>query len=448
MKKKLLTILLLFIFLTSSIKNIRGASTANGSVSTSVSSSSVVLGNQIVLNINLSCDTGVGGAKLIISYDSSYLTLSNYDLHGKGTFSNNVILVEPSESTSINYTLTFTAIKIGNTGITVNTSQFIDYTDGSYISNYADSITKSVEVIAKTNNNPGTTTVPAVTLSSDATLYSLKISNINLEEAFESDKYTYTAYTEDKITQLDIQAVCSSSKATYTVEGNSLNEGWNEVTIVCTAEDGKVKEYKINVYVEETPSVFYQDNKYGVVKNLDKISPPEDFIKKEEVIENNNLIIFEHGNLNLIYLVDENNRKDFYVLDKTNNRIICKYQPIVLDNKKYVIIDFSYDNFKQLEENFEPSKYRFEESIILNCWKYKAENMSNYRLFYLMDENGESNLYSYETTERTMQKYTDPLNIEKTDNSQQIKEMIYIGCGVAGVFCLIISLAITNKKSK
>ncbi len=447
MKKKLLSILLLFIFLTSSMKNIKGASTASGSVSTSVSSSSVVLGNQIVLNINLSCDTGVGGAKLIISYDSSYLTLSNYDLHGKGTFSNNIILVEPSESTSINYTLTFTAIKIGNTSITVNTSQFIDYADGSYISNYADSITKSVEVIAKTNNNPGTTT-PTVTLSSDATLYSLKISNINLEEAFESDKYTYTAYAEDKITQLDIQAVCNSSKAIYTVKGNSLNEGWNEVTVVCTAEDGKVKEYKINVYVEETPTVFYQDNKYGVVKNLDKISPPEDFVKKEEVIENNNLVIFEHGNLNLIYLIDENNHKDFYVLDKTNNEIICKYQPIVLDNKKYLIIDFSYADFKQLEENFEPSKYRLEESIILNCWKYKAENMSDYRIFYLMDENGESNLYSYETTEHTMQKFTDPLYVEKKDDSQQIKEMIYIGCGAAGIFCLIISLAITNKKSK
>lgn len=441
MKKKFIILLILsfFVFL---IKPVKATETASGSINTSISSSSVVLGNQITLRININCSTGIGGGKLIISYDSSYLTLSNYDLAGKGSISNNIILIEPSESTSISYTLTFTAIKIGNANITVNTFQFIDYNNGYYVSDYADSITKSLEIIAKTNNNPDK---PTITLSSDATLYSLKISNLELDEPFSGDKYTYTAYAEDKITQLDIEAVCNSSKASYKVEGNNLKEGWNEITIICTAEDGKTKEYKINVYVEETPTVFY-DEKYGVVKNLDKVSVPEDFEKKEEVIENNKLTLFEHGNLYLIYLKNENDQKDFYVLNKEINQIICKYEPISIDNKKYLAINFDYEQINTLSEKFEPTKYRIDENTVLNCWKYKASNMTNYRIFYLMDENGNKNIYSYETTEKTMQKFIEPIEmIDTNNNDEQIINIIYMSCAIAGGLCLIISLVIISK---
>ena len=74
--------------------------------------------------------------------------------------------------------------------------------------------------------------------------------------------------------------------------------------------------------------------------------------------------------------------------------------------------------------------------------------MSDYRIFYLMDENGEINLYSYETSEKTIQKYTLPINEEIISDNDQIKETVYLCFGIAGVICLVLSTVMVVKKSK
>ncbi len=452
--KKIKKLLLITFFLLANLINTKALETVRGSASSYLSSSSIVLGNQVTLYVTLKCDSGVGGGKVLISYDTTYLNLSSYD-ETYATFNGtNLFLVEPSKNTSITMKLVFTAIKIGNTTVSVNTSQFIDY-DGYYIGDYAESINNSLEIKAKTNNNTsggsdggssgGSTTT---TLSSDASLYSLKIKNLNLEESFASDRYDYIGYSINKITQLEIEVTCNSSKASYVINNNELKEGWNEVSIVCTAEDGKSKQYNIKVYIEETPTIYYQDNKLGVVKNLDKVSDIDGFERKQEVIANKELVLFEHNNLSLIYLIDEYNNKDFYVYDKEKDQVICKYKPIEIDGKNYISIDFNYDDFKQLENELKRSKYRFDSDTTLNCWSYKATNMSDYRIFYLMDENGEINLYSYETSEKTIQKYTLPINEEIISDNDQIKETVYLCFGIAGVICLVLSTVMVVKKSK
>ncbi len=454
--KKLSKILLVTVFLLTALLDTKAMETVSGSVSASLNTSSVVLGNQVTLYVTLKCDSGVGGARVLISFDSSYLSISSYDSPNATFNGTNLFLVEPTNNSSITIKVVFTSIKIGNTSISVNTSQFIDYEDGNYIGSYNESIGNSLEIKAKTNNNTGGGSSSGgssggsstTTLSSDASLYSLKLKNGNFEESFTSDKFSYTVYADDKIESLDIEAVCSSSKASYTIKNNELKEGWNEVVIVCTAEDKSTKEYTIKVYVEETPTIFYQENKLGVVKNLDKVSDIDGFERKEEVIENNNLVLFEHNDLTLIYLVDEYDNKDFYVFDKVNDQVICKYRPIEIDGKKYISVDFDYEDFSQLETELKKSKYRFDSDTTLNCWSYKASNMSDYRIFYLMDEDGHTSLYSYETSEKTMQKYTLPINEETIDNSSLIKETVYLCCGIAGLVCLLLSTVMVVKKSK
>ncbi len=455
--KKLSKILLVTVFLLTALLDAKAMETASGSVSASLNTSSVVLGNQVTLYVTLKCDSGVGGARVLVSFDSSYLSISSYDSPNATFNGTNLFLVEPTSNSSITIKVVFTSVKIGNTSISVNTSQFIDYENGNYIGSYNESISKSLEIKAKTNNNTGgggsssssgSGGSSTTTLSSDASLYSLKLKNSYLEESFASDKFSYTVYADDKIESLDIEAVCSSSKASYTIKNNELKEGWNEVVIVCTAEDKSTKEYIIKVYIEETPTIFYQDNKLGVVKNLDKVEDLDGFERKEEVIENNNLVLFEHNNLTLLYLVDEYGNKDFYVFDKVSDQVICKYRPIEIDGKKYISVDFNYEDFSQLEKELKKSKYRFDSETTLNCWSYNASNMSDYRIFYLMDEDGNTSLYSYEISEKTIQKYTLPINEETVDNYSQIKETVYLCCGIAGLLCFVLSTVMIVKKSK
>ena len=50
----------------------------------------------------------------------------------------------------------------------------------------------------------------------------------------------------------------------------------------------------------------------------------------------------------------------------------------------------------------------------MNGWKFNEETLSHYTLVYLMNDAGESGLYTYEDTEGTLQKYT---AVEEKDNT-------------------------------
>ncbi|MGM9942902.1 MAG: cadherin-like beta sandwich domain-containing protein [Erysipelotrichaceae bacterium] len=450
MVKKFLILLLNSILIFNTSCYINAQENVNGSTSASISSSSVVLGNQIKLTLTLKCDEGVGGGEIKVYYTSSYIKYDSIQT-SSFSFSNNgnyikLIVDPPSEQKSVSVDIYFSAIKIGSSKIDINISGFIGFDSTNEVSSYTHNFSFPFEIINKTTPTvPTTPTTPSVSLSSDATLYSLSINGLKLEEAFSSSKYEYTVYSNELIDKLDISAVCCSSKATYKIENNNLTEGWNQVSIICTAEDGSKKTYVIKVYVKEKPTLFYNE-KLGVVKNLDKVETPTDFEKKEVIVENNNLTIYSHNNLNLIYLENENNCSDFYVIDIATNQIICKYEPINISGRNFLKIDFDYQDFIEMNDLFKENKYRINSNVTLNCWSYKAENMGNYRILYLMNDNGEKNLYCYEATEQIIQKFVLPQMDEGPNNAITIKDLTIYSILAASIFCLIISIALTVKR--
>ena len=64
----------------------------------------------------------------------------------------------------------------------------------------------------------------------------------------------------------------------------------------------------------------------------------------------------------------------------------------------------------------------------MNGWKFNEETLSHYTLVYLMNDAGESGLYTYEDTEGTLQKYTP---VEEKDNT-----LTYVFIGTTVVFAL------------
>lgn len=86
--------------------------------------------------------------------------------------------------------------------------------------------------------------------SNDATLKSLKLDNIDID--FKSSVYEYNIVVPNEITKTKVDAVVNNSKATV----NKLNEidlveGINNIVVSVKAEDGSLKEYKINITREE-----------------------------------------------------------------------------------------------------------------------------------------------------------------------------------------------------
>ena len=306
MKKRIFVLITILTIIISTIKPLRATT---GSVTVYLSSDSVILSNGVTLTIKLTSEGGVGGGKIIFSYDKQYLDYVSANLNGRGHIEGNLIVVEPSSDKTVTFTISFSTKKIGSTNIQVNTSQFASYDPPQYVGGYNENIIKTLQIKAQTTNNT-TTTTP---LSSDASLASFQIENIDFEQPFAPDVYEYIAYAPINTERISVLAKTSSSKATIKEINGNVKEGWNEILVVCVAQDKTTKTYKIRLYVEETPKIVYPNKNLGVVINLDKVTIPEGFERKEIVVKENQITIFNKGNLNLIYLADSENNKDFYL---------------------------------------------------------------------------------------------------------------------------------------
>ena len=110
-----------------------------------------------------------------------------------------------------------------------------------------------------TTKNWGVTVTVAATLSSDATLSNLTISQGTLTPEFNAENANYTDSVTNNITSCTVTPTVNQSNATVTVNGTgvtsgspsgaiSLNVGANTITVVVTAQDGETKDtYTVTV---------------------------------------------------------------------------------------------------------------------------------------------------------------------------------------------------------
>ncbi len=119
--------------------------------------------------------------------------------------------------------------------------------------------------------------VSIIQKSSDATLFSLSISDVTLSPAFSSDVTSYTATVDYRTTPLKVNYKTNDSKATAKVAGTTLKEGKNTVTVTVTAEDGTTKKYTVVVTMKENPNPLSSDNKISSISiSTGTISPEFD----------------------------------------------------------------------------------------------------------------------------------------------------------------------------
>lgn len=282
-----------------------------------------------------------------------------------------------------------------------------------------------------------TTPEPEVKKSSEKNLSSLSVSEGTLSPKFSAGTTTYKVDLISETESLTISAKAKDSKAKVSGTGKKeLKIGENNFTVTVTAEDGSKKTYTISVYVTEKPTQFVKlgDQSLGILNDLSKVDVPKGFEKSTIKIDNKDVTALQNKDmeLTLLYLQNEDDSTGFYIYDVDNNKVLSKYQTVAVNGKTYVLMD-APDNLEAIQD-LKTATIKIGD-VELNGWKFEDEALSHYTLVYLMNEAGETQLYTYEDTEGTLQKYT-PFE-EKNDNT-----LTYVFIGTTALF--VVSTAVVG----
>lgn len=398
-----------------------------------------------------------------ISVTASVSASRMYIIQGNITSSNNSVLsgsgslykkadlsVSENGFTSASKTVQFTAKSEGTATINLIDTGIGITVDDEPIS-FSSSLT--VKVVAKTNNtssnsnssssnsssssssssssNASTTSQePEEKKSSEKNLSSLSVSEGTLSPSFSAGTTTYKVDLTSDVEKLTISAKAKDSKAKVSGTGEKeLKIGENNFTVTVTAEDGSKKTYTISVYVTEKPTQFVKlgDQNLGVLNDISKTDVPKGFEKSTIKIDDQDVTALQNDDfgLTLLYLQNEDEGTGFYIYDVENNKVLRQYQTITVNGKTYVLMD-APENLEEIQ-GLKTTTIKIGD-LEIDGWKFDDEALSHYTFVYLMNDAGESGLYTYEDTEGTLQKYT---AVEEKDNT-----LTYVFIGTTIVFAV------------
>ncbi len=283
--------------------------------------------------------------------------------------------------------------------------------------------------------------------SSNNLLSSLSINMGTLEPEFNANVTEYSVKLPKEAKTISLQAVCQDSKATVTGIGDiSVEAGENIITITVVAENGEERKYMLKAYVDETPNVYltYKNTQIGVVRNLRDVVIPEGFSEKQHKVNEQEIRVYDNGHFSMIYGVDHENNKNFYMVDMEKNECIYKIIPITILNHFFFLGDWQEE-----KEGFEISSRTIEEKEIMG---YQFKNgFADYFLLSVMNKEGERLEYLYEAKEGTLQRYLGSAPVKYEEYEQLISKgknqqiIIYsliavIGVGTIGFAIVVFKL--------
>jgi len=357
-----------------------------------------------------------------------------------GTLSTSSVWVE-----QVYTTVTVTAGSSGQVTITATPETGFSDSDANIYNPGSRSVTVKIGTSSNTStNNPSrpSTNTPTVQKSNDNNLSSITIDKGEITPSFNSSVQEYTINLSPNENAIKILATTAHNKAKVDGIGEkALNPGNNIIELTVTAENGNQKKYTIKVYVDESPQTFieYQKKQIGIIRNYEGVTIPENFIKSEHTIEGKQIIIFNNEKLDIIYGIDEQKEKNFYLFDKEQNKILNKLIPITINNKTIYVTDETTKI-----KNAKLEKITINE-IEVNCYKFEKQN---YCLLNTINNEGKNIKYLYESSENSIQIYPEFLGTNtKTGTIENI--MIYALSAFSIILIsIIVYLLIKLKKGE
>jgi len=406
---------------------------SSGSIKISSSSSRVIVGNTVTVTVTLSSGSPLGAWEFDINYDSSYLKLTSSNAENNGTY---FVNAGDGSSKTKTYTLKFRALKSGVTNITV----------GSY-DVYA--FDKSSMSISKSNSKITLMTQAELeaTYSKDNNLKKLVVEGYELDKEFNKDTLEYTVNVPTGTTSVKITATENDSKASVSGDGTiEVTEGLNTIPITVTAENGSEKTYTLTVNVEDLNPIEVKagNETYTIIKNKALLTAPATFTESTVKINEFDIPTFvnKSANITLVGLKDKLGNIKLFVYENNEYKT---YNELSLKN--LLLIPVKFDNELDLIKTI----------VTINNETIEAYKYSENTEFVIINakslEDGKSNLYLYDTVNKTASRYDDTL---VNEGLEMTRTFSFILIGVTGlvlvliiiIFCLMHSLRKKNKKIK
>lgn len=326
----------------------------------------------------------------------------------------------------------FTAKSVGTAKITVNA---IDLASFSTEQKYSSSKSITINVVKprekSTNNN----------------LKSLSVEGYSLSPEFNKDTLEYTVELEASVEKIMVNAEKADSYASLSGGGEiTVSEGDNRIEIKVTSETGKEKVYVINAVVKDSNPITttVNDKKLTVVKKASSLTKPDLFEETKIKINEMEVPAFynEATKTTLVGLRDEKGKIELYIYDQDKN----SYQ-------KYLTLIGTEFHLIQKEAKGIPEGYQKVTKKIddIEYTAYQKDKSDFLLLYGTILENGSEGWYSYDTKEKTLQRYNKDIVESITKEYQDIQDTdhkVIIGLAVLSSVLALTTMILALRKPR
>lgn len=401
-----------------------GASNASITVS---ASDTVMVGNTVTVTVKMSSSSKIGSWQADLTYDKSYLQLTSSSAEAGGTAMANVVANGTKSKT---YTFKFKALKSGSSKVSVSSYVLFDYDTMEKMTTTAGSKTISIKTKEEIE----------ASYSSNANLKNITVGEYTLSPEFNKDTLEYEVEVPNEVEVVNVVASKEDASSSVTGAGEiNLMEGTNKVTLVVTAQKGNTKTYIVNINRKELDPISLSVNgqDYTVVRKSDALKEYTTFKDTTVVIDDTEVpaLYSEVTGYTLVGLKDTDGEVKMFLFE--NNKVTTEY--IELKSNAINLYPLSLPN-NDLFKNY------IKKSIEIDGLKvdgYFLNDNSKYAIIYAQDvDTGDTNYYSYNTKDNTVQVFDKEL-IESYESILQNYKYVFLG--LVGLIVILLFILIIRK---
>lgn len=395
-------------------------------------STSITLGNSASYSVGVTGDDALANIEVTLT------------CKGAGVNSSKSYTADPMGGSGKSYTSGSISIKPTSEG-TLTCTASGRYTDLAHSGWLGISSSKTIKVskpyVAPKDNRSG-----------NNNLKSLSVEGYEISPKFDSSKKEYTLNLTYDITKIKIKAEKEHNKASISGDTGEkeVKVGDNNFSITVKAENGNTKTYKLKVIVDSKPIKVTIDGKeYTVIKKKEEL--PELKIEHEDKelnLEDQNVPAFRIESIKYTLIG---------LQDSEGNKYLCRFKAYKAEEKptEYTLfnpinVSEMYVNIEDFPESKIPANYSKYEEVIngIKVTVYKLNKTSKYSLIYGTNIlTGNSNIYRYDSNEKTIQIYEREEAKELEELIENGKKLVLILGGVI-LFLIILTTIGFSRKPK
>ena len=384
-----------------------GAQAAGSSSAVSVSSSGVTVGSTFTVTVKVSAGS-IGSVEGQLTYDPSVVEfVSGSDANGTAGSVKMSKWATAANTSSLSFSLTFTAKAAGRTALSFQTTEVTDFEEAPLTgSSAAANVTVSAPVV----------------LSGNANLASLKVSAGTLSPAFSANTTSYSVTVPNSVTKVTVSAVAADSGAKTAISGpDSLSVGTNSRVITVTAPNGTTKKYTVRITRQAaegeptnssptTPSETEQppvvnnitvtvgEVQMTVIEDFSGLEIPAGFKPAEQTINNATVMCVKNAaGIVMLYLSGDNGSQ-FYLY---NNETISftPYTTVTVGGVAYILLDKPRN--VSVPSGFTAGELAIGE-VPVTAWQ--SDEDEDFYAVYLCGPGEYAGFYLYDAAENTLQR--------------------------------------------